>query len=276
MRAAAARSPLHNRWLGPAAVVILVFLYAPLLIVVIYAFNGGRNLSWPPQGASVRWFRDIFGDDAFRSALWTSVVTAAGAAILATAVGTTAAVVLTRHRGRLVQTAQGLSVLPVLLPPLLIGVGLATAMNLTGVPPGRGPIILGQAVLALPFVVIIVSAGLRGYDTEVESAARDLGARPAQVVRRVLLPIIAPSVLGASLLAFASSFDEVLVTTFTSGTTTTVPLYILGKLRRNIDPGVNSVATILLLIPWFALLAGALVFRRSRARVSTIEKGAVR
>jgi spermidine/putrescine transport system permease protein len=136
-------------------------------------------------------------------------------------------------------------------------------MILAGFSPGWPVIVAGHVVVAIPWVVIVVGARLRTYDVELEAAARDLGAGPLQTLRRVTLPILAPAILGAALLAFAWSFDETLITTFTAGQETTVPLYIIARLRRTVDPTGNAVAIFLLLIPWLTFALAAIVLRRS-------------
>ncbi len=257
-------------WLGWSSLLLLLFLYAPLVIAVLYAFNSSRRLTWPPTGFSFVWFREIFDDDLFRRSLQTSFVAALLTAAVAGAIGTAAAIVITRRRSRIARTAEGLGLLPVMLPPLFIAIGLVAGMKVSNVTPGLLTIVVGHTLVAIPFVVIIVVARFRGFDLELELAARDLGAGPRQVLRRITLPIVAPAILGAMLLAFAVSFDEVLITNFTSGTRQTVPIYVFGRLRRFIDPGANAVATILLLVPWIALGIGALFLRRSGTRSPAI------
>jgi spermidine/putrescine transport system permease protein len=260
------------RLLGVFAVVLLLFLYAPLVIAVIYAFNDSRRLTWPPSGFSLMWFREIFSDDLFRRALTTSVTAAVLTAAAAGVIGTAAAFVITRRRSRLARVSEGFGLLPVMLPPLFIAVGLLAAMKATNTTPGMLTIVIGHTLVAIPFVIIIVVARLRTFDIELEYAARDLGAGPGQVLRRITLPIVAPAILGAMLLAFAVSFDEVLITNFTSGTRQTVPIYVFGRLRRYIDPGANAVATILLLVPWVAFAIGAIFLRRSGTRATALQQ----
>jgi ABC-type spermidine/putrescine transport system permease subunit II len=126
-------------------------------------------------------------------------------------------------------------------------------------------IVAGHVIVTTPFVILIVASRLRNYDLAVEQAARDLGATPPMVLRRITMPLIGPSVVGAMVVAFAISFDEVLITNFTSGTRQTLPLFVLSRLRRTIDPSVNAVATILLLVPWLAV---GLLFIAQRRRAS--------
>jgi len=150
-----------------------------------------------------------------------------------------------------------------MLPPLFIGIGFVVVMRVLTLTPGLPTIVAGHTVVALPWVILVILARLRTYDVELEAAARDLGASPRRAFLKVTLPIIAPALVGAALLAFSWSFDETLVTVFTSGTETTVPMFILGKLRRLIDPSGNAVAVILLIIPWMAFGLSAVFLRRS-------------
>ncbi len=261
---------LAPSWLAALTVALMLFLYAPLVIAVLYAFNGGSNLTWPPQGFSLQWFAEIFGDSEFRAALTVSFEAAIASSVLSTAIGTTAAFVFARRRSRVSRLVEGLARLPVMLPPLFIGVGLVALMAVLNFAPSLLTIIIGHTIVTVPFVVIVVMARLRTYETELELAARDLGADPWQAIRRITLPIIAPAVVGAALLAFAFSFDEVLVTNFTSGALSTVPIYVLGRLRRYTDPGANAVATILLLIPWISFGAGAIFLRRTGGSIGEL------
>jgi ABC-type spermidine/putrescine transport system permease subunit II len=258
-----ARSRLSGSLLAGASVVLLVFLYSPLVVAAVYAFNSEPRLAWPPTGFSLRWFGRVFADDLFRAALFTSLEAAAFAAVIASIIGTAAALAFTRRRSRLARAVETLGRLPIMLPPLFIGIGLVAFMRLTALSPSLPTIVVGQTIVVVPFVVLVVTSRLRTYELELELAARDLGASPGEVLRRITLPLIAPAILGAALVAFAFSFDEVLITNFTSGTQSTVPIYILGRLRRLVDPGANAVAVLLLLVPWIAFGLGSIVLRRA-------------
>ena len=255
----------RSRALTWIAVLLMAFIYLPLVVVVVYGFNAGSNLSWPPQGASLRWFRLIFGDPLFRSGLLTSVWAATATAIVAGVIGTTAAFAITRRSSRITRWLESGSRLPVMLPPLFIGISLVAAMKTFAIDPSMFTIVAGHVIVTTPFVILIVASRLRNYDLAVEQAARDLGATPPMVLRRITMPLIGPSVVGAMVVAFAISFDEVLITNFTSGTRQTLPLFVLSRLRRTIDPSVNAVATILLLVPWLAV---GLLFIAQRRRAS--------
>jgi len=248
--------------LGFACLLLLVFLYAPLAIAVLFAFNSANSLTWPLQGFSLRWFELIFRTRDFQNALALSFTAAVLTSLLSTVIGAAAALVFTRVRNRLSRGIEALGRLPVMLPPLFMGIGLVALMKLTSYTPSLLTIVVGHILIVVPFVILVVVARLRTFDVELELAARDLGAGPVQVLRRITLPLVAPSLFGAALLAFAWSFDETLVTNFTSGLQSTVPIYVLGRFHRSADPGANAVAVILLLFPWAAFAIGHLVLKR--------------
>ena len=264
------RHRLRIPWLALICSLIMVLLYAPLVIAVRYAFNGESNLTWPPVGWSLQWFAKIVSDDLFSRALWVSVEAALASSVLSTLLGTAAAFVFTRRYSKVSRSAEGLARLPVMLPPLFIGVGILALLTVLKVTPSLATIILGHTIVIVPFVITIVAARLRSFEGELELAARDLGAGPRQALWRVTLPVIAPAIIGAFLLAFAFSFDEILVTNFTSGELSTVPIYVLGRLRRYVDPGANAVATVLLLIPWITFGLGALALRRTGGSIGEL------
>jgi spermidine/putrescine transport system permease protein len=256
---------------GLLAVVVgllVLFLYLPLVVVALYAFNGGSNLSWPLHGLGLRWFRLLFSDPGFSSAFRTSAEVAVVVAFTAAVIATAAALVFVRVRWVAIRILQAGSLVPAMLPPLFLAIALFTAMDYFGIQPGFGPIVLGHLLIVIPFVLVVVAARLQRLEPEFEEAARDLGAGPLQTFRRITLPLIGPAVAGAALLAFAFSFDEVLVTNFTSGTTTTLPVYVYSKLHRSIDPSINAVASLLMAVPWVALAVAVPLFRRAGRIVS--------
>lgn len=257
-------------WLAMVSVLLMLFLYAPLAVAALYAFNSGSNLTWPPEGFSLRWFANILQDPTFRGALLTSIEAATVTAVVATSVGTAASFAFIRARSRSGRAVEGLGRLPVMLPPVFIGVGFVALMRVTNYAPSLLTVIAGHVTVALPWAILVVSARLRSLEPEVELAARDLGAGTWQTIRRVTLPIIAPAIFGAALLAFAWSFDELLITNFTSGQIETVPIYVLAKLRLLYDPSANAVATILLVLPWATFGVAALFLRRTGGNIGEL------
>ncbi|AYY14944.1 ABC transporter permease [Actinobacteria bacterium YIM 96077] len=245
------------------AIFLMGFLYLPVLLVVLFAFNSGAGLTWPIDGISLRWFDAIFNDSGFRGAFMMSIKAAVTSTAIATVVGGLGAIILERQRRWWLAPVAAVSRLPIMLPPLLIGVSLLTTIAALEISLSLATIVAGHVIFIIPYVLIVVGARLRGFDMQLEHAARDLGATPAQTLRRVTIPVILPAVGGAALLTFGLSFDEIYITNFVSGNDPTLTVYVLSKLRRTVDPSVNAVATVLLLIPWIALGLSALVMKRS-------------
>jgi ABC-type spermidine/putrescine transport system permease subunit II len=246
---------------------LIAFLYLPLIVVIVYAFNSGSSLSWPIHGLSFRWFQAIFNDPTFTHAFGVSLEAAVLTALISSIAATMAGLAFTRRRSRLFGALQSVSIVPAMMPPLFIAIALFTAMDKFNIAPSLLTIVAGHLIIVIPFVLVVISNRLRQFDVQLEWAARDLGAGVAQTLRRITIPVILPATIGAALLAFAFSFDEVLVTNFTSGLTTTLPIYIYAKLHRSIDPSVNAVATLLMVTPWIAL-ALSVPFLRGRASLN--------
>ncbi len=146
---------------------LIAFLYLPLVVVVLFAFNGGSNLSWPVQGLSFRWFNQIFADSAFRAAFAASAEASFVVAIVSIAIATAGAMLFVRHPGRFASALRGLTMLPAMMPPLFIGVALFAAMAWLGIAPGFPMIAFGQVIVTIPFVVAVIVARLRQFDPDV-------------------------------------------------------------------------------------------------------------
>jgi len=232
-------------WLG------LAFLYIPLLLVVVNAFNSSRTFAFPPSGFTLRWVSDTWHSSGARSALWTSVKAGLGATAIALVLGTCAAFAVQRYKffGR--STVSFLVILPIALPGIVTGIALNAAFrNEFGVNGfGLRTIIIGHATFCVVIVFNNVQARLRRMGGTLEEASRDLGATGFQTFRLVTLPNLRGALLAGALLAFGLSFDEIVVTTFTSGPgTQTLPLWIFGNLfRPNQAPVVNVVAAVLII-----------------------------
>jgi len=264
----------------------LVFLYVPILIVVIYAFNDSKNQAWGRLVASVagsglggtfslRWVEAAFNNDQVRESFLISIQAAVGATVVALVLGSAAAFAVHRHRffGR--GAISFIVVLPIALPGIVTGMALNAAMNagisgfdvgplhVTTPQFGIFTIIVGHATFCVVVVYNNVIARLRRVGTSLEEASMDLGADTWQTFRRVTLPAIATALFAGALLAFALSFDEIIVTTFTAGTEQTLPIWIFANFRLpNARPIVNVVALAMILLSVFpvylsARLAGA-------------------
>ena len=227
----------------------LFFLYAPLLIVVIYAFNTSRVPTWPPAGFTLKWFGEAASNPDVLNALVNSFLAGTFATILALLLGTLAAVAVHRYQffGR--QTISFILVLPIALPGVITGMSLRTTFVLFGVDFGLLTIIAGHATFCVVIVYNNVVARLRRLPSSPEEASADLGADMWTTFRRVTGPRLGTALVSGALLAFALSFDEIIVTNFTAGPgIQTIPMWILTSLQRpNELPTVNVVAFVLIL-----------------------------
>jgi putative spermidine/putrescine transport system permease protein len=228
----------------------LAFIYLPLVVVAIYAFNPSRSQAWPPAGISLHWFAEAISNSRVLDALVTSILAASGATAIALVLGTAASLAVQRFRffGR--DTITFLLVLPIALPGVVTGIALAATFRTLGIGFGLPTIIIGHATFCVVIAYNNVIARLRRTPRSAEEASADLGADTFQTFRRITLPLMRTALLSGGLLAFALSFDEVIVTNFTAGPgTQTIPLYILGAIQRpNEVPVVNVVALALVLL----------------------------
>ena len=231
---------------------VLLFLYMPLLVIMLYAFNPARSQSWPLPGLSTRWFVATWNNADVRTALITSLKAGLGATTIALVLGSLAAFAIHRFKffGR--EAVSFVLILPLALPGIVTGMALNSTINLGGQLLGLSfslwTIIIGHATLCVVVVYNNVIARLRRTTTSLVEASSDLGADGVQTFRYVILPNIATALMAGGLLAFALSFDEIIVTNFTSGSEITLPKWIFNNLRLpNQRPVVNVVASVLLI-----------------------------
>ena len=229
---------------------VLAFLYVPLVILAIYAFNEGRSQAWPLSGFGLDWFVEAAGSTAVRRALLNSVMAASGATAIALVLGTLAALAVQRFSffGR--DTISFLFVLPIALPGVVTGIALRTTFQTAGIDFGLMTIIVGHATFCVVVAYNNVIARLRRLPRSPEEASADLGADTWTTFRRITLPGMGTALLSGALLAFALSFDEIIVTNFTAGPgTQTIPMWIYSALQRPRElPVVNVVALVLVVI----------------------------
>jgi putative spermidine/putrescine transport system permease protein len=231
--------------------ITLAFIYIPLIVIAIYAFNSGTTLAWPPDGLTLDWFDRALDNRGARDALGNSLKAGLAATALALVLGTLAALAVARYRffGR--ETISFLVILPIALPGIVTGIALnSTFTQVLGIDLSLFTIIVGHATFCIVVVYNNVLARLRRVSTSLEEASADLGADPWQTFRRVTLPNMRTALVAGALLAFALSFDEIIVTTFTVGTgEQTVPIWIFQNLfRPNQVPVVNVVAVTLIVL----------------------------
>ena len=241
------RGILVPLWLG------YVFLYLPILVVVIMSFNDSENLFvW--RGFSLRWYPELFADEQIMQGLANTLIVATGATAIATVLGTLLAYGIQHYtRGGLIRA---FAIAPAILPDLLLGIGLLTFFSLLSITLGLHSVILAHAVFATAFVTAIVLARMANLDPSLEEASRDLGAGPMRTFMRVTLPQLAPGIVAGALLAFTLSIDEFVIAFFTTAPTQpTLPIVIYSMVRFGVTPEVNALATLLLLVSIVTVIA---------------------
>jgi spermidine/putrescine transport system permease protein len=260
--------------LGTWAALIYIFLFAPIVLLVLFSFNANKYGTFPFTGWTTHWYAEVFGNYQIKDALTTSLKVAAEVTLISTIVGTAAAFPLVRSR---LPFRSGITIamtLPIMIPGLLIGVSLLILMtSLAHIQLSVQTAVIGQAVYTTPFVLLLVAARLQGFDTSLERAASDLGANTFNRMRYVVLPLIMPAVFAGALFAFTLSLDEFIITLFLIGAQNTLPIYIYTQVKFGITPEVNALASLLLaasltLIAFAFLLPAALRRGRNAVRAS--------
>lgn len=232
-----------------------VVLYFPVISVILYSFNASSSTAqW--TGFTLDWYRQLFADRvigaAFRVSVQVAIITSLVSAVLGTA---TAVIAMWVSRG-MKRTIQGFMLLPLLVPEVALGISLLFFFNTLGLPFGRLTLVLSHSLFCVPYVYIMVQLRLQEIDKSILESARDLGATRWQMVKTIILPLVAPSILTASLLALALSLDDVVISTYMSGPkTTTLPVHIFSMMRVGVTPKVNALCTLILVGTFFIVSA---------------------
>jgi putrescine transport system permease protein len=253
-----------------------MFLYVPILSMMFYSFNYSKLVTvWDHANSpTVKWYGQLFHDSQIMGAAWLSIKIATINGCLAVVLGTIAGLVLARFgrfRGRTLLAA--MTTAPLVMPEVITGLAmllLFVAMEqLIGWPAGRGvtTIIIAHVTFSMAYVTVIIQSRLANFDDSLEEAAMDLGARPAKVFWRITLPLIMPAVISGWLLAFTLSWDDVVISQFVAGpSSTTLPMVIFSKVRLGVSPAVNALATIMVLIVATGVMLSAIVMQRQEKR----------
>jgi spermidine/putrescine transport system permease protein len=256
------------RWLRRNALLLyaaLAILYtlAPILVIGLFSFDqtSSGKLDYRWSGFTLDYWRDAFADQSVNDAMVTSIQLAALSTLVATILGTSMALALVRYRFHGRGLSNLLIVLPMATPEIVIGAALLSMFLIYGIGLGFTTLFIAHVMFSISFVVVVVRSRLIGFDRSLEEAAADLGATPLTTFRTITLPLLAPGVLAAALLAFALSIDDFVISNFNSGTTETFPLYIFGVSLRGIPVQVNVLATLLFV---GAVVAIALVLWQQR------------
>src|SRR5207253_4682960 len=229
------RAGLARGLLGGWAVLVYVFLFAPVVLLVAFSFNANQYGTFPFTGWTTKWYGQVFGDYQIRDALSTTLKVSAEVTVISTIVGTAAAFPLVRSRLRFRSGIRIGMTLPIMIPGLLIGVSLLVLLtSVFHFQLSEQTAVIGQAVYTTPFVVLLVAARLQGFDPALERAASDLGANTIRKLRYVVLPLIMPAVFAGALFAFTLSLDVFIITNFLIGARNTLPIYIYTQVKFGI------------------------------------------
>ena len=263
--------------LGAYGGLIYIFLFGPIVLLVLFSFNANRYGTLPITGWTLNWYRAAVDDYQIHDALSTTLKVAGEVTGVSVLVGTTAAFALVRSRLRWRDGVRIAFVLPIMIPGLLIGVSLLVLF--TGTlhwPLSPQTAVIGQSVYTTPFVILLVSARLQGFDRALERAAADLGANAFNRLRLVVLPLILPAIIAGALLAFTLSLDEFIITYFLIGTDITLPIFIYTQIKFGITPEVNALASLLLVASLLVLALAFLLPQVLRASRRAVRFGAKR
>ncbi|MDB5536617.1 MAG: transporter permease subunit, partial [Devosia sp.] len=265
---------MRRGWFLPTMAILgFVFLYAPIISLVVFSFNESKLVTvW--SGFSTKWYGELFADPQMLGAAWLSLRIAAVSATIALVLGTLCAIALVRFRrfrGRTVLSAMVSA--PLVMPDVITGLSLLLLFvgmeSILGWPAGRGmlTIILAHSTFCMAYVCVVVQSRLADFDMSLEEAAMDLGATPARVFFDITLPIIAPALVSGWLLGFTLSLDDLVIASFVSGPgSSTLPMVIFSKVKLGVSPDVNALATIIIGIVALGVFAATIFQLRSRPK----------
>lgn len=256
----------HTPGLPPFTVTILVFLYAPLLILVVYAFNGSRMVTvW--QGFSLQWFVAVAENNDIRSAAINSLIIAVAATIASTLIALAGALGLERGSLRMGRAVvAGLASMPLIVPEIVVAITTLVFFSALGMHNGLINLIIAHTVFCIPFALLPIQARLKEMGTVLEEAGRDLYANEWRLFRYVTLPMLMPAIGAGAIMAFVISLDDFLISMMVSSAgSTTLPVYVYGMMRLGVTPEVNAISTILLVISLVFVATALFLGRRPRS-----------
>jgi spermidine/putrescine transport system permease protein len=254
---------VQRAFFGTWTIGVFLFLYLPILLLVVYSFNDSKlNLTW--VGFTTKWYGALFQNEVLLRAFQNSLIVAGATTLLSVFLGTTAAWLLHRYKFPAQQLIGLLIFIPMVMPEVLMGTSLLVLFVTLGIPLGYGTLIVAHTTFCFPFVLVGVQARLQGLDPSLEEAAQDLGATPLKAFWLVIVPYLMPAIVAGALMAFTLSFDEYIVTIFTSGAESqTLPLKVYGMVRVGLNPQLNALSTLFIGITAL-LVIGSQIFTRKK------------
>jgi spermidine/putrescine transport system permease protein len=245
---------------------LVLFLYLPLLLLLVFSFNDSLLPSFPLSGFTLHWYGVFLHDGELRGALQTSAIVAALSSVGAVFLGLLASIALVRRRFRGKAAVSALLLSPLVIPYVVFGISLLILFHTIGIPRTILTVVIGHIVISLPYTILVLVPRLDQIDVSLEEAALDLGASRVRTYRSVIFPLILPAVVSAFLIAFTTSFDEYAVASFVIGTRATFPIYLYGALRFPARlPEVIAVAVVVMFVSLIVIVC-AEIFRRVAER----------
>src|SRR5438034_7228994 len=251
---------------------VVVFLFAPILILLIFSFNDSDFPAFPLTGFTLHWYHEFLTNPDLKGALETSAIVAALSSICAVLLGVLASIVLVRRRFLGKAAVSALLLSPLVIPYVVFGVSLLLLFHRLGIPRSMLTVVIGHVVISLPYTILVLVPRLEQIDVSLEEAAYDLGAGPLRTFRSITLPLILPAVVSAFLIAFTTSFDEYAVASFVVGTRTTFPIFLYSALRfPNQLPQVIAVAFVVIAVSLIVVIGAELGRRVAERRLGNLE-----
>nr|WP_233421911.1 ABC transporter permease [Ruegeria profundi] len=249
---------------------VYIFMFLPVAVVVLLSFNASQFGSFPMTGFSLRWFVELWNNEAILRAFRTSIVLGLMTAMISTTLGVLASLALVRYRVPGANTISTLLIAPILVPEVVLAVALLLFLNFLGINKSFGLLLFGHVIFTLPFVILVVQARLISIKRDVEEAAMSLGATPVQTFFQITLPLMLPAVLAGALFAFTISFDDITGTLFWKpGGVETVPTQIFAMLRNSISPEINALGTVMIVMTVGLPLLGVGIARQLAKKSGT-------
>lgn len=248
-------------------VLYLAFLYLPVMFLPLFSFNDGTIVAFPIKGWTLEWYRQLAGQETMLQALGNSLIVGAVTALFSTSMGLFAARAYVRYRFPCKEASEGLVMLPLVIPGIIVASSMLILFISIGLKPSLTAVILGHTFLALPFSVSIMKSAFDDFDVSLEEAAFDLGSTVTETFRRVTLPIVFPGIVASLLVTFTVSFDEFVLAFFLSGNQPTLPVYIWSQIRFPAKlPNTLALGSLLLLASILLLVVAEMFRRRSSSR----------
>lgn len=244
----------------------LLFLYLPVLLLPLFAFNDGTIIAFPLDGFTTKWFTELWTIDALHGAVWNSLVIALATATVSTLLGICAARAATRYRFPAQRSIMGVIMLPLVLPEIIVAVSLLVVLVQLGIPLTAWTVIAGHTLICTPFAIAILSSSFQGLDRSMEEAAIDLGETAWGAFSKIVLPLVMPGIVASFLIAFTISMDEFIIAFFLTGAAPTLPVYIWAQLRFPGNLPIIMALGTLMLVASLLILTVAEMFRRRGVR----------